>query len=634
MVFRRLVQQYRRLRLGKEAIGNSARSSEQLKWVAGRLASSCGLQFSHSPVLKADGDTPLPDDDAVWRFQRTSDVLLQSASAEEFESMSREVFAYNGFPSNVMLTSAFRTHGAATGVQRVEKGAALEAGDVILQTIPLLPFTRALSERVQTLAAVRVSAVIDSVNEKTPANEADEHTPGLARRGLTVCTTAEHEEIAEHHMWVEWAGEGSPVVLWNMGASRWADNIPPFLLPYTRRRYQHGHAQLRKHLLRRAWAVRASVAASHEQAGGGQRTNGTCRMRYERIPAAGGHQLELISCEPAPAPPVPSAALQEPGSPEREQKRWPPLLFLHGAGHSAHCWESTFLPFFAQRGVHAHAISVSGHGLSRVRGGRAAADGTVTLETWLEDLHSAVQHLANLHGIPPVVIGHSAGGGVAQVHAGRHEASVQGVALLASWPPAPPPAGLLCMLAGAAKLAGPLATGSAIVSGNSLQLVAAAEAFGSLMCSQQPQPPPSPDPPAGTGAVPVLPAPTAAAGGELPVGPSSDGCVLHHATCRRHHLELENFGSIDLARQLFMALRQPQNRVPDGLPVVVMGAEDDCMVPHAMTAHTAGLYNTDAVIVPATAHCLMSAAGGDWQRAAQDLHDELSARSLVQSGCG
>jgi hypothetical protein len=108
--------------------------------------------------------------------------------------------------------------------------------------------------------------------------------------------------------------------------------------------------------------------------------------------------------------------------------------------------------------------------------------------------------------------------------------------------------------------------------------------------------------------------------------------VLHHATCRQHHLELENFGSIDLARQLFMALRQPQNRVPDGLPVVVMGAEDDCMVPHAMTAHTAGLYNTDAVIVPATAHCLMSAAGGDWQRAAQDLHDELSARSLVQGG--
>jgi pimeloyl-ACP methyl ester carboxylesterase len=39
-----------------------------------------------------------------------------------------------------------------------------------------------------------------------------------------------------------------------------------------------------------------------------------------------------------------------------------PLLFIHGAYAAAWCWEDHFLPFFAEAGYAAHALSLSGHG--------------------------------------------------------------------------------------------------------------------------------------------------------------------------------------------------------------------------------------------------------------------------------
>ena len=43
----------------------------------------------------------------------------------------------------------------------------------------------------------------------------------------------------------------------------------------------------------------------------------------------------------------------------------PPLLFVHGAYCAAWVWEEYFLPWFAQRGWNATAISLEGHGDSR-----------------------------------------------------------------------------------------------------------------------------------------------------------------------------------------------------------------------------------------------------------------------------
>ena len=38
-----------------------------------------------------------------------------------------------------------------------------------------------------------------------------------------------------------------------------------------------------------------------------------------------------------------------------------PVLFVHGMFHGAWCWEEHFLPYFAQRGYAAHALSLRGH---------------------------------------------------------------------------------------------------------------------------------------------------------------------------------------------------------------------------------------------------------------------------------
>ena len=48
-----------------------------------------------------------------------------------------------------------------------------------------------------------------------------------------------------------------------------------------------------------------------------------------------------------------------------------PLLFVHGAYTAAWCWDENFLPWFAEQGYAAYAVSLSGHGASR---GRAYLD--------------------------------------------------------------------------------------------------------------------------------------------------------------------------------------------------------------------------------------------------------------------
>ena len=40
-----------------------------------------------------------------------------------------------------------------------------------------------------------------------------------------------------------------------------------------------------------------------------------------------------------------------------------PIFFVHEAWHAAWCWEN-FLPYFANRGYAAYAVSLRGHGTS------------------------------------------------------------------------------------------------------------------------------------------------------------------------------------------------------------------------------------------------------------------------------
>lgn len=100
----------------------------------------------------------------------------------------------------------------------------------------------------------------------------------------------------------------------------------------------------------------------------------------------------------------------------------PPLLFVHGSFCGAWIWAEHFLPYFAAAGWDCAAVSLRGHGESD---GRDNLDG-FGLSDYVADVLEAAKGL----GQPPVLIGHSLGGMVAQRAACRTK--VAGLALLAS----------------------------------------------------------------------------------------------------------------------------------------------------------------------------------------------------------
>src|SRR3954469_12840970 len=82
------------------------------------------------------------------------------------------------------------------------------------------------------------------------------------------------------------------------------------------------------------------------------------------------------------------------------------LLFVHGAFVAAWCWDDNFLPYFAEHGFAAHAVSLRGHGGSE---GRAELSSTT-----VNDYEADVQLVASHLGAPVAVIGHSMGAMVVQ----------------------------------------------------------------------------------------------------------------------------------------------------------------------------------------------------------------------------
>jgi pimeloyl-ACP methyl ester carboxylesterase len=129
-------------------------------------------------------------------------------------------------------------------------------------------------------------------------------------------------------------------------------------------------------------------------------------------------QLELISHKPPQA------------------TRFAPLLFVHGAYSSAKLWAPYFLPFFAEVGYDAHALSLRGHGASEGRERLA--------HTRLRDYAEDVVQVCHELGEWPVLIGHSMGGLVVQKVLNDHP--VPAAVLMAS----APPHGLLPSMLGAA----------------------------------------------------------------------------------------------------------------------------------------------------------------------------------------
>lgn len=84
----------------------------------------------------------------------------------------------------------------------------------------------------------------------------------------------------------------------------------------------------------------------------------------------------------------------------------PPVLLLHGAWHGAWCWERAMTDL-AARGFEAHALSVRGHGGSPAPPGHWRS----TVLDYAREVRAAIAGL----GGRPLVVGHSAGGYVAQL---------------------------------------------------------------------------------------------------------------------------------------------------------------------------------------------------------------------------
>lgn len=79
----------------------------------------------------------------------------------------------------------------------------------------------------------------------------------------------------------------------------------------------------------------------------------------------------------------------------------PPLLFVHGLGHAAWCWDESWLGRAAEAGWSAHAVSLPAHGGTEARVRRRRLR--------LGDYEDVVAGEADRLGRPPVVIAHSLG---------------------------------------------------------------------------------------------------------------------------------------------------------------------------------------------------------------------------------
>jgi pimeloyl-ACP methyl ester carboxylesterase len=101
------------------------------------------------------------------------------------------------------------------------------------------------------------------------------------------------------------------------------------------------------------------------------------------------------------------------------------VLFLHGSWHGAWCWAENFLDYFSANGIAAYAMSFRGHGESEGRDHLRF--------TRIRDLVADVAAVVDMLPSPPILIGHSMGGFVAQKYLeGR---SLPGMVLVASAPP-------------------------------------------------------------------------------------------------------------------------------------------------------------------------------------------------------
>ena len=100
------------------------------------------------------------------------------------------------------------------------------------------------------------------------------------------------------------------------------------------------------------------------------------------------------------------------------------ILVVHGLWHGAWCYEEHFVPWFRKRGYEAIAITLRHHESRHPRGLR-----TTRIKDYVDDVAAAARRMSE----PPVIVGHSMGGFVTQKYLEAHPAPA--AILLAPVPP-------------------------------------------------------------------------------------------------------------------------------------------------------------------------------------------------------
>jgi pimeloyl-ACP methyl ester carboxylesterase len=247
-----------------------------------------------------------------------------------------------------------------------------------------------------------------------------------------------------------------------------------------------------------------------------------------------------------------------------------PLLFVHGSCHAAWCFEENFLPYFAERGFSSHAISLRGHGASA---GSEKLKWT-SIAGYVEDVFQTTKQLPKT----PVVIGHSLGGLIVGKFLEKHAATA--AILLAPSP-----------------VNGMFLSGSRLFFQNPLLFV-------KVFLKQDVQI--------------VFGTPELVKRG-LFSADFEDAKIAEYTK----RLGKESFRAF---WEMIYNLPKPKRLTT---PILVLGGENDVIVPPREIENTARAYNADYMIFPATAHDLMLER--NWQTVADFMIDWLRKFKIQDS---
>ena len=227
------------------------------------------------------------------------------------------------------------------------------------------------------------------------------------------------------------------------------------------------------------------------------------------------------------------------------------ILLIHGAWHGPWCWDE-FAARLAERGHDVRTVRLRGHDPSGERIWHR-------IHHYLEDVQQAAERFAE----PPVLVGHSMGGSLAQRFAQRHPA--RAIVLLASVPP-----GSAIRVAARLALRDPLAMTNATLRLRLKPLVATRAQTRAMFFTDD--------------------TPSAIV----------DNC----------HSKLQDESYLAMLDMLVPPMRRPKIRAP----VLVLGASDDAIISPDDVRRTARSYDTNAELFDGMGHDMTLDAG--WEHVA------------------